>query len=415
MQGKTLVIIMKYFMSLFCILGYTIATAQTTIVSEGRSVSCILPNSICEITDTKEAGDKHYIGTKIEVFTPSYAMNGSWYSGGIAVVTNGDADIKINNFKLKVISQPSLPVSTSCNSNAETPDKSFGFGPGVEIQILAVGSMDDARYADAAKYVGEVYETHSPLTPIGGCWYAGIVKKGTIISLFTCIQIKKYQQNETSPPTVSNEPISTKPITGKFTDPRDGGSTYHTVKINDQIWMSENLAVSTFRNGDIIPEVKTAEAWKKAGEEKRPAWCYYNNDTKKDDYGKLYNWYAVHDSRGLASKGWHIPSDEEWTKLTNFLQEDLAVKKMKAPEGWITNGSGSNESGFEGVPGGFRSNLGVFKELGNYAGWWSSSSSQAEGAWHRALYNTNAGLASKEVYKGEAYKASGLSVRCIKD
>src|SRR6187399_333118 len=126
MQGKTLVIIMKYFMSIFCILGYTIATAQTTIVSEGRSISCILPNSICEITDTKEAGDKHYIGTKIEVFTPSYAMNGSWYSGGIAVVTNGDADIKINNFKLKVISQPSLPVSTSCNSNAETPDKSFG-------------------------------------------------------------------------------------------------------------------------------------------------------------------------------------------------------------------------------------------------------------------------------------------------
>jgi uncharacterized protein (TIGR02145 family) len=275
--------------------------------------------------------------------------------------------------------------------------------------------MDKARYADAAKYVGEVYETYGSVTPIGGCWYAGFIKKGTKLFLFPCMQIKKYQQNENSYPAVSIEPISTKLITGKFTDPRDGGGTYHTVKINDQIWMSENLAVSTFRNGDIIPEARTAEAWKKAGEEKRPAWCYYNNDTKKDDYGKLYNWYAVHDSRGLASKGWHIPSDGEWTKLTNFLQEDLAVKKMKAAEGWIMNGSGSNESGFEGLPGGFRSNLGMFNQLGNYGGWWSSSSSQTEGAWHRALYNSDAVVVSKEVYKGEAYKASGLSVRCIKD
>ncbi|HYO23205.1 MAG TPA: FISUMP domain-containing protein, partial [Flavisolibacter sp.] len=79
---------------------------------------------------------------------------------------------------------------------------------------------------------------------------------------------------------------------------------------------------------------------------------------------------------------------------------------------WPTNVAGSNESGFAGLPGGFRSNLGIFKELGNYCGWWSSSSSQLDGAWHRALYNADV---SKEVVKGEAYKASGLSVRCVKD
>ena len=412
MQGKTLVIIMKYCMPIFCILGCTKATAQTTIVSEGHSVSCILPNSICEITDTKEAGDRHYIGTKIEIFTPSYAMSGDWYNGGVAVVANGEAEMKINNFKLKVISQPSLPVSPLCNSNAETPDKSFGFGAGVEIQILAVGSMDKERYANAANYVGEVYETYSPLTPIGGCWYAGIIKKGTKVFLFPCIQIKKYQQNETSPPVVSNEPISTKPITGKFTDPRDGGGNYHTVKINDLIWMSENLDVSQFRNGDIIPEAKTAEAWKKAAKEKRPAWCYYNNDKKNDDYGKLYNWYAINDSRGLAPEGWYVPGETEWLALVKYLGNDVA-KKMKEVEGWTVNVPGCNESGFSGLPGGFCTSFGVFSGIKGTGIWWSSTRDPGNTAWQHAIYSSNV-IVSGTTYAAQVDKGTGLSVRCVR-
>jgi len=407
MQGKTQVIIMKYCMSLFCILGCTIATAQTTIVSGGRSVSCILPQSICEITDTKEAGDKHYIGTKIELFTPCYAFDGSWYSGGMAAVTNGGAEMEINYFKLKVISQPSLPVYPSCNVDAETPDKGFGFAAGVNIQILAVGSMDKARYAEAAKYVGEVYETYSALTPIGGCWYAGIIKKGTKIFLFPCIQIKKYEQNETSPPTDSNEPI-----TGKFTDPRNGGSTYHTVKINDRIWMSENLDASTFRNGDIIPEAKTAEAWKKAAKEKRPAWCYYNNDKRNDDYGKLYNWYAVNDSRGLAPEGWYVPGETEWLALTGYLGKD-AAKKMKEVEGWTVNVPGCNESGFSGLPGGWCTYFGVFSGIKGTGIWWSSTRDPGNTAWQHAIYSSNV-IVSGTAYAAQVDKGTGLSVRCIK-
>ncbi len=94
--------------------------------------------------------------------------------------------------------------------------------------------------------------------------------------------------------------------------------SYKSVKIGTQIWMTENLNVSTFRNGEPIPEAKTEEEWKKAGENKQPAWCYYNNDPKNGaKYGKLYNWCAVNDIRGIAPTGWHIPSYDEWTILIN--------------------------------------------------------------------------------------------------
>jgi len=87
-----------------------------------------------------------------------------------------------------------------------------------------------------------------------------------------------------------------------------GTSDAPTVNIGTQTWMAKNLNVSIFANGDPIPEVKTNEEWKKAAEEKKPAWCYYENDPANGAiYGKLYNWYAVSDPRGLAPKGWHIP------------------------------------------------------------------------------------------------------------
>jgi uncharacterized protein (TIGR02145 family) len=402
----------EFFLSLFCMLGYSIATAQTTIISEGRSVSCILPQSICEITDTKESSDKHYIGTKIEVFTPSYAMNGNWYNGGAAAVANGGTELEINNFKLKVLSEPSLPTYPICKAVAETPANSFGFAAGVDIQILALGAIDKARYADAAKYVGEVYKTYSALTPIGGCWYAGIIKKGTKIFLFPCIQVKKFQENETSSPAVFNEPVS-KPVTGKLTDTRDGGSTYHTVQINQQTWLSENLDVTSFRNGDIIPHAETPKEWEKAGKEKRPAWCYYNNDKKNDDYGKLYNWYAVNDSRGLAPEGWHIPGENDWKTLVNYLGND-AAKKMKEAEGWTVNVPGCNESGFSGLPGGSCTYSGVFSGIKGIGIWWSSTEDLGNTAWQHALYSTNV-IVSATAYAAKVNKGTGLSVRCIKD
>jgi len=113
---------------------------------------------------------------------------------------------------------------------------------------------------------------------------------------------------------------------------------------------TKNLNVSTFRNGDPIPQAKTVEEWKKAGENQQPAWCYYDNDPADGEkYGKLYNWYAVDDTRGLAPKGWHVPSNAEWTILTDYLGGMNVVgigTKMKSKTGWNEDGNGTNSSGF---------------------------------------------------------------------
>ena len=98
------------------------------------------------------------------------------------------------------------------------------------------------------------------------------------------------------------------------------GNSYDTVRIGDQTWMAENLNVSRFQNGDVIPEAKSEREWVKAGENKQPAWCYYNNDpSNSNKFGKLYNWYAVNDSRGLAPEGWHVAYSGDWSWLIENL------------------------------------------------------------------------------------------------
>jgi len=162
-----------------------------------------------------------------------------------------------------------------------------------------------------------------------------------------------------------------------------------TIQIGTQVWMVENLNVDRFRNGDLIPEARTNEAWQKAGNNGQPAWCYYDNDPKNGvTYGKLYNWYAVNDPRGLAPKGFHVPSDAEWTVLTNY---------------------GTNRGGFSGLPGGYRYSYGTYVNVGNYGYWWSATESVTGNAWLRFLYYRNGSVGS-----GNNSKAGGLSVRCLK-
>jgi len=193
------------------------------------------------------------------------------------------------------------------------------------------------------------------------------------------------------------------------------GNSKNIIKIGTQEWMSENLNVNTFRNGDTIPEAKTDEEWKIAGETGKPAWCYLNNDTANDTiYGKLYNWYAVSDPRELAPDGWHVPTDAEWTSLTDFLGGgEVAGSKMKTTTGWKRNGNGTNDSAFSGLPGGSRGRNGEFDSNsgeGTIGGWWSSTETYKDYAWIRYLSFT-----VRYAYKDYYYKELGFSVRCLKD
>lgn len=187
---------------------------------------------------------------------------------------------------------------------------------------------------------------------------------------------------------------------------------FEEVTIGKQVWMTQNLTVDKFRNGDLIPQVKTIEEWNNACKKGQPVWCYYDNDTSNGAiYGKLYNWYAVKDSRGLAPQGWKIPSDAEWTVLTDYLGGDeVSGEKMKSSRGWYENGNGNNNSGFSGLPGGLIDDGGDFYGIGINCAWWSSTKVNEESAWGRLLsYET--GTTGRYEYLIER---AGFYVRCIK-
>jgi len=183
-----------------------------------------------------------------------------------------------------------------------------------------------------------------------------------------------------------------------------------TVTIGKQVWTSKNLDVSTYRNGDEIRQVQDANAWANLT---TSAWCYYNNDPGNGSkYGKLYNWYAVNDPRGLAPKGYHIPTDAEWTQLSDYLGGvSKAGTKMKSTSGWSNDGNGTNRSSFSGLPGGFRDVDGAFLDFGFFGYWWSSSEYGTGSAWYRYL-SYNYGNVDRDY---DYFKKVGFSVRCLRD
>ena len=247
-----------------------------------------------------------------------------------------------------------------------------------------------------------------------------------------------------------------------------------TVTIGTQVWMTKNLDVSTFRNGEIIPEAKTTDEWQAANTNHTPAWCYYDNDPKNGEiYGKLYNCYAVDDSRGLAPAGWHVPTVEEWKVMYDNIG---SIKKMQMSpvygptkikyyeeggyfdENWVAcsncknwnseyrkkvpchvckdergrlvqgkyipktrtkyeekgeslGWNGDNSSGFSALPGGERGSSANFQYIGKNAEWWSAS------FWNGTTAFSYYWLLSDEYSQSDwlGNKENGRSVRCVKD
>jgi uncharacterized protein (TIGR02145 family) len=176
-------------------------------------------------------------------------------------------------------------------------------------------------------------------------------------------------------------------VDGTFKDLRDG-KNYKTVTIGNQIWMAENLAFKP-NSGNY--------------------WAYENDSLNLQKYGYLYDWQTA---KRVCPSGWHLPSDEEWTILTNYLGgESVAGGKMKTTMGWdAPNIGASNTSGFSGLPGGYRNFMGSFIALGNLGYWWSSTESLTNNAWYRFLfYNFDS------VTRFSNDKKDGFSIRCLRD
>ena len=211
----------------------------------------------------------------------------------------------------------------------------------------------------------------------------------------------------------SNEITITTSTSGGSSVTDIDGNIYPTVQICNQVWTAKNLDVSHYRNGDLIPQVTDPTQWSNLT---TGAWCYYeNNSANGTIYGKLYNWYAVNDPRGLAPTGYHVPSNDEWTSLETCLGGASVAGGAMKEAGlmhWLTTNTGAtNSSGFSGLPGGDRSGNGNFENnIGSSGFWWSSTEGSTSSAWNRYLVYD-----SRLVDRFNDDKPIGFSVRCLRD
>lgn len=199
------------------------------------------------------------------------------------------------------------------------------------------------------------------------------------------------------------------------------GGGVKEVKIGDQIWMAENLSVETFNNGDPIPQATHVDAWYKASyQDHTPVWCYYAYDDGKGKiYGKLYNWYAVTDPRGIAPEGWRIPTKSDFENLQKYVKSNYDGKDsppLKSKDIWEDDilHTGTNETNFNALPAGFINIDGSFDYIRERTNFWTSTNSEdyeAEAYSLNLVYNyENSSLSAHN-----RQKEYGCSVRCIKN
>ena len=194
------------------------------------------------------------------------------------------------------------------------------------------------------------------------------------------------------------------------------GNVYTSVTIGAQVWMVENLKTTKYKDGTAIPLVTDNSSWAALT---TPGYCWYNNDiTNKSIYGALYTWIVVdvasNGGKNICPTGWHVPTDVEYTTLTNYLGgEDVAGGKLKetGTAHWLTPNTGAtNQSGFTGLPSGYRYSNGEFFAIGYNGYWWSSTEYSAEYSSFRSMY-----YYASNVYRDNYDKQFGFSVRCLRD
>lgn len=202
------------------------------------------------------------------------------------------------------------------------------------------------------------------------------------------------------------------------------GNIYGTVRIGTQVWMTENLKVTKYRNGDLIDTLSSSVC---AEDSPKYQWACNNEEDNVGEYGRVYTWYVILDSRGLCPSGWHVPSDNEWKTLEmelgmsqyeaddiGFRGEDEGSQLAGYPSLWedglLESSPAFDESGFKSLPGGHHHCVGSYYGFGENAAWWTADETSVSDAWYRYMhYNFNG------VFRNSIDKNYGYSVRCVKN
>ena len=220
--------------------------------------------------------------------------------------------------------------------------------------------------------------------------------------------------SDTGDGTTDTKPTSSSVEYGEGATDVDG-NTYKSVIIGEQEWFAENLKTSKYNDGTSIPNITDNTAWSNLS---TGAWCNYDNDNQYDSiYGKLYNWYAVETGK-LCPTGWHVPTDAEWTVLSDYLSSNghngTEGTALKATSGWNgyegVSGNGTDDYGWNGLPGGARISDDYFVGIDSGGIWWSSVKLDTDSAYFRSLYHEHG-----DVYRSYEDKKNGFSDRCLRD
>lgn len=187
----------------------------------------------------------------------------------------------------------------------------------------------------------------------------------------------------------------------------NNASSQESVKIGNQVWMTKNLDVDRFRNGDIIPHAKTDDKWSDAFDNESPAWSYLDNDPANGkQHGKIYNWYAINDPRGLASKGWKVPTVKDWETLVANLKNPSDKRKL----GWTFNRDNDNPEVRKQTFGGYRHRFGSFSWENQRIYYWTSTAISHSDAWTFMMADE-----FNQIFQDGGKKSNGNYVRCIKE
>jgi uncharacterized protein (TIGR02145 family) len=326
-------------------------------------------------------------------------INNKWHHCVIVFDSAIDLNISQINFYIDGVLQTSY-LCSAVNANAiiNTPNVvKYVFGKTISNLRYVLGSLDDIAIYNRALTQLEITSLYNANSCI-----ANITNNDTTICKGSSIILNATAVNPAAVTDIN-------------------GNVYPSVNIGTQTWMQKNLNVSKYKNGDLIPQVTDSATWRNLS---TGAWCWYNNDstTYAATYGKLYNWYAVNDSRGLAPNGWHVPSDREWNILVKNIdpstdtsiigwQNTNAGGMLKSITSWNSPNTGAtNSTRFTALPGGGRYDNGTFLDVAGDGIWWSTNENNNSNAFYRYL-----GYYSANIFRGYNDKKNGSSVRLIQD